>query len=818
MYCLVIALLTIKNSIMEFIKNNPKLSQLAFVLVGFVVLILMTGQYSEIIDVRDGFTKAVARGDIVSSVGFSESISMIFRGQLPPQLVRLPEINFLNPIVDNSLPFLVSSFFILAVFVFNNLRVQNKSSQLSLLGWFRLNWTKIFKYVPLAIALGLCVLPTFITWFMGDPTTSSFWDMPIIITDFANYLMYEWFPVEIYDPEIEEFEDSALIFEMTRGISAFILFSIELIREILLGGIKTIVTFTSWDWIDENPWAVWPALPWTVVCLSAAMLGYALQGKNLALLAAFSTIYISIFGQWQPSMETLSFVLIAAPVSFILGLGFGVWSFKNRSVEVAIMPLLNVAQTMPHFSYLVPVMVFFGIGDQAGAIATIIFATPPMIRLTLLGLKKVSPEVLDAGMMSGCSSYQLMFKVLIPTARRDILIGVNQVIMQCLAMAVIASFIGAKGLGFNLLLALNQLRVGQALELGICIVLIAVLLDKLSLAWANKQTDYFADLPFMERHKWSLLFVVILFAGTFLAYIGTFFFNGGINYFYLIPHNKGVTLEPILQGGIDLFIDTFFFALQGFNEWLIVDVLFPMREAYLSMPVIATFFLVMGIGYIVGGVRSAITVGFFLLFIALLEWWERALITAYMASFGVIISGIIGITVGTLCAQNKHATKAILLVCDTFQTFPSFVYLIPVMILFGVTDTSVLIAVIVYATIPATRYTVEGLNSVPEALHDAGSMSGVNRMQRWLKIELPLAFPHIMLGINQTVIFALFMVIIGAFIGTEDLGQYIIKALSDKQGIGNGLLLGFCVAAIGLTVDHIIQKWASQRRKMLGID
>ena len=144
-----------------------------------------------------------------------------------------------------------------------------------------------------------------------------------------------------------------------------------------------------------------------------------------------------------------------------------------------------------------------------------------------------------------------------------------------------------------------------------------------------------------------------------------------------------------------------------------------------------------------------------------------------MATFGVLVSSIIGITVGTFCAQSRAATKFILLICDTFQTFPSFVYLIPVMILFGITDTSVLIAVIVYATIPATRYTVEGLTSVPESLQDAGSMSGVTRLQRWVKIELPLAFPHIMLGINQTVIFALFMVIIGAFIGTEDLGQYL---------------------------------------------
>ena len=129
-----------------------------------------------------------------------------------------------------------------------------------------------------------------------------------------------------------------------------------------------------------------------------------------------------------------------------------------------------------------------------------------------------------------------------------------------------------------------------------------------------------------------------------------------------------------------------------------------------------------------------------------------------------------GITVGSVCAQNQRTSRAILSVCDFFQTFPSFIYLIPVILLFGITDTSVMIAAIVYAVIPATRYTVEGLNSVPTSLHEAGTMSGVSRAQRWINIELPLALPHIMLGINQTVVFALFMVILGALIGTIDLG------------------------------------------------
>jgi glycine betaine/proline transport system permease protein len=124
---------------------------------------------------------------------------------------------------------------------------------------------------------------------------------------------------------------------------------------------------------------------------------------------------------------------------------------------------------------------------------------------------------------------------------------------------------------------------------------------------------------------------------------------------------------------------------------------------------------------------------------------------------------------------------------------------------------------VVYATVPATRYTVEGLRSVPPVLHDAATMSGVSRIQRWVSIELPLAFPHIMLGVNQTVIFALFMVIIGAFIGTTDLGQLILKSISEPQGTGIGIILGLCVAFIGLAVDQIIRTWANQRKKMLGL-
>jgi glycine betaine/proline transport system permease protein len=647
-------------------------------------------------------------------------------------------------------------------------------------------------------------LPPLIAWFPG-------W-----INDSVYYLLNDWFLIDYFDSNVQETKSRPLVLHITRLISSSMLFLIDLFREILIGGVETVVAFSSWDWIDKNPWAKLPGLPWTVVTGGAILLGYKLNGRNLAIFSGITMIYISVFGQWEPSMETLSLVMVAAPISIILGLVLGIWSYRSKTVEKILSPLLNVAQTMPHYSYLIPIAVLFGIGDHAGAIATIIFATPPMVRLTLLGLRKVSPEVIDAGKMNGCDDFQLLFEVHIPTARRDILIGVNQVIMQCLAMAVIASFIGAKGLGWNLLLALNQLRIGLALECGICITLIAVLLDKMSLAWANKQTNYFENLNFFQQHKYGLLFIVVLIIGSILAYIGSFFFKEGFNYLFIVPHNKGISTEPFWNAGVDYIVENFFFSLNIFNVFLITKILMPMKAAFLNMPVIATFVLFMGTGFIIGGIRSALVVGSFTLFIALTDWWDRALITMYMATFGVIVSSTIGITIGSLCAQSKRSSKIALAVCDTLQTFPSFIYLIPVIMLFGITDTAVLIAVIIYATIPATRYTVEGLTSVPAEISDAGTMSGVTKLQRWLKIDLPLAFPHIMLGVNQTVVFALFMVIIGAMIGTSDLGQYILKALSDRQGTGNGLILGLCVAFIGLSVDHLIKTWAGQQKKLLG--
>ena len=644
-------------------------------------------------------------------------------------------------------------------------------------------------FVFMALIVFKSALPDGLVLFPDD------WILPIQmwLNDVLYFIQDDFLLIETFNVEDDIEEEITATMILTRGIADVIQFCIDVIRNILLGGTKGLAL---------------PALPWTAVAAIAFILGYALRGYKLAMLAGLTVVYLAFFGQWTESMQTLSLVLVAAPIALVFGLTLGILSHKYLTIERILAPFLNIAQSLPHFSYLIPVVVFYGIGDHAGAIATVIFATPPMIRLTTLGLKKVPEEILESGKMSGCNQWQLLTRVQIPSARHDIMIGVNQVIMQCLAMVVIASFIGASGLGYNLLVVLNSLKIGKALELGVSIVLIAIVLDQLSLAWANKQPDYRANLPFVIRYKFPLLIVLAIVVSILLSQL--------FPIFYAVPESAILSTAVFWDGIVDWIVTNWFTALQSFRNFFLIDILIPMRNAYVGTPMIAVFALIMGAGFILGGIKSAFITGAFFLFIAVTGWWEKAMITLYMVSFSVFVSMLIGVTVGIWASRKDGRTKFMLLICDTFQTFPSFVYLIPVIMLFQVNDVSVIAAVVIYATIPATRYTIEGMRNVPQGLQDVATMSGVNAVQRLMKIELPMAFPHIMIGINQTVLFSLFMVILGAFIGTQDLGQEIMQALSESN-MGKGLVLGLCVAFMGLAVDHLITQWATKRKQELGL-
>ena len=212
------------------------------------------------------------------------------------------------------------------------------------------------------------------------------------------------------------------------------------------------------------------------------------KDKFLIFLVIFAIVYLAVFDQWQSSMITLSSIIIAVPIGVLLGLLLGVLSYKSKILEKIITPILDLMQTVPVFAYLVPILVMFGFGPVSALIATIIYAMPPMVRTTILALNNIDPQLKESGIMSGCTDRQLMWKVLIPVSKPTLLIGVNQVIMLSLNMVIIASMIGAGGLGYDVLASLRRLDIGGGIESGIAIVVLAIILDRLSQAFANLPT------------------------------------------------------------------------------------------------------------------------------------------------------------------------------------------------------------------------------------------------------------------------------------------------------------------------------------------
>lgn len=560
----------------------------------------------------------------------------------------------------------------------------------------------------------------------------------------------------------------------------------------------------------KNRWPRIGPLPWTAIAVTAFMIGYALKGWRLALLSGGTFVWIAVFGQWKWAMETLSVIVVAAPFSILLGLLMGIAAWRRRWVEQVLNPILNIAQSLPHFAYMIPVVVFIGVGPKAGAIVTIIFATPPMIRMTLLGLKKVPPEVIESGRMCGANQWQLLRHVRVPTARTEILVGVNQVIMQCLAMVVLASFIGMPGLGQKLLQLLQALKIGRSMEIGITIVLIAVVLDRCTKAWAEKQPTHFErGTPWWQQHRNLLIWAGLV----ILAFVLSAFTPLA----HEIKRSQALTVSRELDAVVEGFIILADPVTQALRSFLIKWVLIPMRDAYLWLPFSAVLTLLAAIGWYIGGRKSLLVCLAYFGLIAMSGWWDRAMITAYMVSFAVFIAALIGLPLGIWAARNERRANIVLLICDTAQTFPSFIYLIPVVMLFGVNDVAAIGAVVVFGAVPMTRYTIEGLRGVPPALVEAADMSGATRKQKLWAVNLPLALPTIMVGVNQTVLFSLFMVIIAAFIGTQDLGQEMQRALSALD-VGKGMVLGLCVAVMGLMVDHLILHWSADRKKALGLE
>lgn len=229
------------------------------------------------------------------------------------------------------------------------------------------------------------------------------------------------------------------------------------------------------------------AIPFFVLIALFTALAWWKSGKGVALTTLFGLILIYLMGFWSETMETLALVLVATVTALLISVPMGIWAAKNKLAAKIIRPLLDLMQTMPAFVYLIPAVLFFSIGKVPGAFATIIFAMPPAVRMTTLGIDAVPKDIVEAARSFGATNRQILFKVELPLATKTILAGINQTILLSLSMVVIAGMIAAGGLGERVLEGINNLDIGLGFESGLSVVILAIILDRITQGFVKKR-------------------------------------------------------------------------------------------------------------------------------------------------------------------------------------------------------------------------------------------------------------------------------------------------------------------------------------------
>lgn len=553
---------------------------------------------------------------------------------------------------------------------------------------------------------------------------------------------------------------------------------------------------------------LWPPLPWLAVIGLFALIGLFAGGLPLALTVSACMGFVAVFGQWQSAMVTLASIIVAVPIGVLGGLLLGILAWRVPLVDRLLKPLLDLMQTMPVFAYLVPILILFGFGPTAAIVATLIYAMPPMTRITTLALQRVPSEINDLGRMVGCTPRQMTWRVLVPAAREPLMVGVNQVIMLSLNMVIIASMIGAGGLGFDVLNALRRLDFGAGIEAGFAIVALAIALDRLSQALARRARGALPQGGALQRHPYlaaALALVAVTWVlGLILPAIQTY------------PEAARLSTSPFWAAAVEWINLTFFDTLEAIKNAILIGILVPVKRFMLSLPWVAVVALLGLAGWRLGGWRLAALTAALSFLIAATGQWEKAMITVYLCGVSTLIAMAIGLPIGIAVANRDRAWTITRLVIDTLQTLPSFVYLMPVVMLFRVGDFTAMIAVVAYAVVAAIRYTALGLQGVDPRLIEAGRAMGCTDWQILTRIRLRLALPEILLGLNQTIMFALSMLVITALVGTRDLGQDVYIALT-KANPGNGLVAGLAIACIAIIADRLIHAAAETQRARLGL-
>jgi glycine betaine/proline transport system permease protein len=550
-----------------------------------------------------------------------------------------------------------------------------------------------------------------------------------------------------------------------------------------------------------------PEVGWLGVLAILVFIAFAVAGVRSALLVFASVLAFGVFGLWQDSIDTLIITFVSVVICTVIGIPLGISMARNRAVSAAVTPILDGMQTMPAFAYLLPLVLIFGIGPAAAVVVTLIYALPPLVRITAHGIRTVSPATLEATRSLGATKSQALRKVQLPMARRTIVVGLNQCTMAALSMATIAALINGPGLGGPVVNALQSLDIGAAFVGGLLIVVVAIMLDRPTTA-ASERSELAArsGKGASGRRRWIILGALAVVTGVCI-YLSRQRLNLAEFPDNLQIGRQTAELVSSVTDSVVTAIDGF---TNGFKDLVTYVLINPLQSLLADSPWWLTAAAIMAIAYLLGGWRPAAITAACLAVILGTGLWNDTMQTLAMTLVATLLVILLAIVFGVWMGRNRRVDTVVRPFLDGLQTIPPFVYLVPALALFGPTRFTAIMAAVAYGVPIATKLIADGIRGVAPTSVEAARASGTTAWQMITKVQLPMARAALVLAGNQGLLYVLSMVVIGGLVGGGALGYLVVAGFSQAQLFGKGLAAGIAITALGVMLDRIAQHAAAR--------
>lgn len=596
--------------------------------------------------------------------------------------------------------------------------------------------------------------------------------------------------------------DAAASIRGNRTKSAAFIYFFNPIRAAINGFVEVIRTLIS---LPRGNSTI-PLVGWFGVVAIVAFTVYATSRLRTALLATTLLLACGALGMWQFTMDTFAMTFASVLLSLLIGIPMGIWAGLSDRVLKVLTPFLDLAQILPTLVYLAPLALFFLIGTASATIATMVYSIPISIRITAHAIRNLNQSPVEAAVSMGSTVKQTLTKVQLPMAKQMIVLGINQTVMAALSFVVIAALIGAPGLGKPVIEALIIRNVGQGFVAGIAVVCVAILLDRSTSAAAKAQESFIPPTPTQIRNK------RIKVGSAGIAAIVSIILSRTVLVLAIWPTSINVSqqVEDITNNATKWTTTNLYIFTVGFKDFISNWVLNPLEMLLAFSPWYVTLAAIVFLAMIIGGVRVALLATVLLSLIVLSGLWHEAMITLTQTIVATLLTMVIGILLGILVGRNERAEKILRPFLDAGQTLPAFVYLIPMLGLFGPTRFTAIATGIVYSIPVVVKIVGEGIRGVPASMIEAATAAGSTVRQIITKVQLPAAKKSILLAANQGMIFVLAVIVIGGFVGSGGLGYLVILGGSKPELQGKGLVAGLVILLLGVTIDRIAQ--ASTRR------